>query len=229
MKSEDWKEILNDGGNKDYFYYGLNSVYSPLLNSTFYLGGFKIPRSRNLGDSYIPYSELTQLSIGNFIFTTHNLTENIPTIRNNPTTTLLLLYGKNLNFTGAIKDVCHLLDLESKKWRNCNIDSPVGINLLREDHSAVLVRDRLFILFGQWNGTLLQEILVFDVSDANHIRYLSEYSYYQETNKLGKGTIAGISVGCIVFPLSVFSFLLGRRELLRKQNLLMIFLLIGNK
>ncbi|KAI8972477.1 hypothetical protein BDB01DRAFT_809847 [Pilobolus umbonatus] len=209
IETQQWHEVFNETGqDTSYFYSSQNAISVPGSNSIYFLGG---ERRRKLNSSMVipqEYYNMSELTLPEYQWTTHNLTGTIPTIHNHPTSTLMpdnktvLLYGKDRDSVGALayQQVCYLLDLETKVWRRCPIDAPDDIKIVREAHAAVLVQNHLFIIFGEFNKTVYDDILIFDVSDLNHIKYVDEYVYELSTEtvprELSGGKIAGISVAC---------------------------------
>ncbi|KAI8876734.1 hypothetical protein K501DRAFT_279121 [Backusella circina FSU 941] len=98
-----------------------------------------------------------------------------------------------------------ILDLDSNAYTKVNLStSPSGMNS-RYGHSAVLMNNSLFIMFGKSQAQLTNEIDMIDVSnsDPTAIKWSSVYPPVEKTaegngGKTSAGTIAGATVGSIV-------------------------------
>ncbi|KAI8969816.1 hypothetical protein BDB01DRAFT_815832 [Pilobolus umbonatus] len=211
LETMQWHEIEDESGQAiNDFGYAMNSFSVPGSNSVYFLGGYARSRVDTLNVTRLPFNTLSQVSFPDHQWTTHNLTSLLPMFRDFFTTTLLpdnktvLIYG-GASIEGRIipdNEMCYLLDLDTKAWRKCPIDIPKDVGASRYSHSAVLVENNLFILFGRdSDNQLLNDIIVLDVSNIDHIKYVPEYAYQGLSGRntksgLGTGAIVGISVGC---------------------------------
>ncbi|KAI8969809.1 hypothetical protein BDB01DRAFT_815775 [Pilobolus umbonatus] len=227
METQQWEEVFNETGQDTTYYYSAHNAVSG-CNKMYILGGVKRLQSNPAFVSPRGFSSISELTLPDYTWTTYSLEEGVPTVRDHPTATLMpdhktiLLFGKDKYSVGdeAYQQVCHLLDLETKEWRRCPIEVPDNINILRDSHAAVLVQSNLFIIFGEFNNTFFDDILVFDVSDLNHIRYVEEYAYLDLSNTgLRAEAIAGITIGCIALAALIVGGVLYFRKKRAAKNL----------
>ncbi|KAI8972476.1 hypothetical protein BDB01DRAFT_465087 [Pilobolus umbonatus] len=221
MNTQQWHEISEEPGpDKSLFYTAMDSFSVPRTNSIYFIGGFLRYRNNPSIAFANPYDTILEFTLSNNLWITHAIKEStsdrtplLPAPREYHTTTLMsdnktvLLYGGvNLEYkVFPIDEVCYLLDLDTKKWRKCPLDAfPVGIDASRESHTAVLVKDNLFILFGKVSEKYLNNIIVLDVSDLDYIHYVPEYTY-QAPPEVGEEVIVnqeskdnGLSTGAII-------------------------------
>ncbi|KAI8974906.1 hypothetical protein BDB01DRAFT_375622 [Pilobolus umbonatus] len=186
------------------------------------LGGSEILKTNTSDRAGTTYKSISQVTFPDYQWRTHNCT-NEPLYRVDHSVTLLpdgvtlLMYGGATSRNGSrevitdVMQLCYLLDLKSYVWRSCNLDITTDLNPFRYYHSAVLVEDHLFILYGRLSrNTSFSSILVFDVSDASNIRYVPEYTYLQHKQKegLSNGAIVGIIIVCVVLVMYIYYTLL---------------------
>ncbi|KAI8969818.1 hypothetical protein BDB01DRAFT_580794 [Pilobolus umbonatus] len=225
MGSEQWAEIGDARGlpNND-FRYAMNSFSVPGSDSVYFLGGYARSRVDTSNATRLPFNTLSQVSFPDHQWTTHNLTSLLPMFRDFFTTTLLpdsktvLLYG-GASIEGKVvpdTEICYLLNLDTKDWRKCPLEMPTNVGASRYSHSAVLVENKLFILFGRDSESrTLNDIIVLDVSNIDHIKYEAMYAYHTaEGGGLGTGAIVGIAVGCVV----LIAIIIGAIVYLRKKK-----------
>ncbi|KAI8969807.1 hypothetical protein BDB01DRAFT_840068 [Pilobolus umbonatus] len=232
-----WSEIDNESGkSNDNFIYGLDTFSVQGSNTMYALGGIEISRTNTSMEYPIQFNTISRVTFPSHVWETYPCT-NAPLKRDFHTITVLpdnktlLMYGglytdETSQGLTDIHQACYLLDLDTYAWRSCNLQLSADLNPARYHHSAVLVRNHLFILYGRISDfEAVNSILVFDVSDPNNIHYLPEYHYDLPTvevpiassSGLSTGAIVGIAVGCIALVAVVIGVLLYIRK--RKANL----------
>ncbi|KAI8980964.1 hypothetical protein BDB01DRAFT_836321 [Pilobolus umbonatus] len=230
-----WTTISNaTNQNKDEFFYTILSVLVPKSNTNYYIGGSTISRANNSETFWLPFSEISSVRFPEYTWETHTCTGNIPSRRDKHTLTLLpdektvLIYGGTYNYETAISDHCYLLNLEKKEWKDCGLMLPAGVVGARWSHSAVLVENRLFILFGRPTQTsTLNDMIVLDVSNPDKIEHIAEYAYGEipieptpsvPDNKSGGGLGTGAIVGIVVGILALLIIIFGVLFFIRKKK-----------
>ncbi|KAI8974911.1 hypothetical protein BDB01DRAFT_838412 [Pilobolus umbonatus] len=216
METQKWEEISDATGyNNTYFRYALHTISSPNTNSVYFLGGYGRPRENGTLSYFLGLGEMAQFSFTDNLWTEHTLISPVPSNRDYFTTTLLndnktvLLYGGRTLAGDVFPDneICYLLDLDTYSWRSCPIELPANINASRDLHSAVLVKNFLFILFGRTNNVYLDDFIVLDVSDLTHIKYVPQYAYpLSSTDTANPPKDGGLGTGAIVGIEPVFDF-----------------------
>ncbi|KAI8983515.1 hypothetical protein BDB01DRAFT_835607 [Pilobolus umbonatus] len=179
--TREWLGITNaTNQDKEYFYAQQFSIYHPDSDSVYYLG-----------DCLSDYNWSTLLCLGE-----------IPSVRHTQSFTLLpdgktvLMLGGSYTEDDALEDSCYLLDLGTFTWSVCNWDVPSSVKTARFMHSAVLVENNLFVLFGrETRDDMLNDMFIIDVSDTNNLKYAHEYAYKLQV-KATKNT--SLSVGATV-------------------------------
>ncbi|KAI8974916.1 hypothetical protein BDB01DRAFT_377228 [Pilobolus umbonatus] len=225
-ETQEWEEVTNlTGKPNDNFIYSNTLISPPGSNVMYSIGGYEILRNDTSASSHwVGFNVLYKITFPDYSWETLNCNSR-PIVRDFYTTTFLpdgktiLMYG-GASYSDWValdnsRQVCYVLDLESYEWRSCNLPMIDGADLFRYHHSAVLVKNHLFILFGFENPySTISSILILDVSNSSNIQYVPEYNYLQPIpiptnpsekittdppgNKgLSTGGIAGIAVGCI--------------------------------
>ncbi|KAI8986570.1 hypothetical protein BDB01DRAFT_896154 [Pilobolus umbonatus] len=215
MGTKEWLQI-NNASNQDNsnFIFGLTSVYSPATDTSYYFDGSALGRTSNTSQ-WLALDVVSTVTYPDYVWKTFVCRGLIPTRRDYHTTTLLpdqknvLVYGGTYNYKQALEDYCYVLSLESKTWSSCKLVLPPGTSGPRYGHSAVLVRDFLFLIFGKdVRGQSTNDMLILNVSNPNNITFTQEYSYAEpiveveeeeESKGLSSGAIAGIIIGCLLF------------------------------
>ncbi|KAI8969808.1 hypothetical protein BDB01DRAFT_815772 [Pilobolus umbonatus] len=221
LLSQQWVEIANQSGTyNENFIYGLHSVAVPEGDAIYFIGGSDILKQNTSIKRFIGFNTVYQVNIPSYQWETLTCT-GAPDNRDYYTTTMLpdgntvMIYGGRMAESEFVFDdytqICYLLDLTTYEWRSCNLQLSADLNPSRFHHSAVVVENHLFIMFGFTSiQHPLDSILVFDVSDPHNIHYESEYTYVKPNitvppesledikDGLGGGAIAGIVIGCVV-------------------------------
>ncbi|KAI8969817.1 hypothetical protein BDB01DRAFT_580750 [Pilobolus umbonatus] len=227
VKSQQWSSIHNAPFQRaDLFYFNLATVYVPNRDSMFVFGG----QGYNDKSEYLTpgLNLIGEVSFPDYSWTYHSSTGDVPVKTGEFTTTLLpdgetvLLYGGySLNTENSFSEDCSLLNLNSMVWKRCSIRKPTGLNSNRHSHSATLVGNNLFILFGGDAGQFINDVVIMDVSNPDRIQYLDIYAYsapaileepLSDKKGLGTGAIVGIAVGCVVLIALVIGWFIYKRR-----------------
>ncbi|KAI8974300.1 hypothetical protein BDB01DRAFT_853928 [Pilobolus umbonatus] len=190
MKTLSWNTITTAVNQDPSVFSYQSSIYSSVQDTAYYFGGYYL--DPKLQHQFVSFKEIHSVQFPSYTWTKYSCTGDIPSNRAEHTTTLLadgktvLLYG-GLPLAG---EYCHLLDLDTRVWKKCGLDDSAIAYPNRYGHSAVLVQDKLFILFGYVIGTSQNDVLVLDVSDLNHIKFNHDYTYTGPE----KPTVANIPV-----------------------------------
>ncbi|KAL9560294.1 hypothetical protein MBANPS3_000021 [Mucor bainieri] len=207
-------------------------TFNPKTGLIYYLGGFYYTspdytkenkqdyKSANVFDS--SSGSWSSLSLGG----THPVARMFPTATLLPNSNDVLLYGgTSTGQTTAFTDFCYTLNLDTNNWTRQNIDTVGVASAPRFAHSAVLVNNTLFIMFGLavYNSPL-DDILVMSVNDVNNLYFPDTYPYIEQikptssnngtisaessinnSSSLSTGAIAGIAVACVVVGLGAIA------------------------
>ncbi|KAI8996773.1 hypothetical protein BDB01DRAFT_892425 [Pilobolus umbonatus] len=205
----EWLGITNaTNQDTEYFYEGQEAIYHSGSDSVYFLGGIKHSR---MNPEYfaVTYATISKLSVSDYNWSTLSCLGTIPSVRFTQTFNLLpdgktvLMLGGSHTGDDALEDSCYLLDLETVTWSVCNWNVPSSIVTARYKHSAVLVENNLFVIFGRETfDDLLDDVFIIDVSDTNNIKYAHEYAYRlqvkaQKDNSLSVGAIVGTVIGSV--------------------------------
>ncbi|KAI8980949.1 hypothetical protein BDB01DRAFT_851369 [Pilobolus umbonatus] len=214
LSTQQWTVITNaTNQDKDNFIYSTTAVHVSGNNTNYYLDGGISSRANPMNSQWLSFSEIYGLTFPGYYWSNHTCTGNVPSRREYHSTTLLpdnktvMLYGGKYMDSKAFSDACYLLDLDKKVWKDCGLTIPQTVPTARYGHSAVLVDNRVFILFGvDAEENALNDVIILDVSDPNNIFYVPEYAYGEKSSPievgddskgLGVGAIVGIVVGCV--------------------------------
>ncbi|KAI8980950.1 hypothetical protein BDB01DRAFT_794743 [Pilobolus umbonatus] len=222
MRTKQWIQIRNATRQDNvHFYYGMKSVTVPVSNTQYFFGGVSIIKTNVDIVSTTSFNQIAGVMYPDYQWETVICTGEIPTERSFFTTTLLpdnnivLLYGGSRADT-AVGDYCYTLNLKRRIWKKCSLEIPPSTNVIRFKHSAVLVKNHLFILFGrQSNEGGLSDMIVIDVTDTSNIKYAPHYAYHseekviqeKESDGLGTGAIVGIVMGVLAMIIIILGVL----------------------
>ncbi|KAI8985402.1 hypothetical protein BDB01DRAFT_905374 [Pilobolus umbonatus] len=185
--TQKWEHVSTATGfGKDFFVEALHSVSVPHSQMIYYLGGIHTPKmnppKHGVKKTQVDFNTINGLSVHNYALTSFKCTGEIPTQRDHQTVTLLpdnntvMMFGGSKDSRMPLPDNCHLLDLNSKVWRRCGLTLPNTIKPSRFKHSAVLVNNHVFIMFGTEDGsTPLTDMIILDVSNVKQIKHVEQY------------------------------------------------------
>ncbi|KAI8997727.1 hypothetical protein BDB01DRAFT_772204 [Pilobolus umbonatus] len=166
------------------FFRSTTSVYSEKLGEAYFFVARVMNTTNTVDDVWHDFTVVYSLHLGDLSWHGNTCTGNIPERREDFTTTLLpdnktvLLYGGTADYIDALPNFCYLLDLETKIWSECSFTVPATATPQRFYHSAVLVGNHLFVLFGMGKGRLVtSDMTILDVSDKSQIRYVGDYLF----------------------------------------------------
>ncbi|ORZ03718.1 hypothetical protein BCR43DRAFT_483848 [Syncephalastrum racemosum] len=209
-------------------------VLGPDGKTIYYIGGIK--ENSNVVNNTVQYSDAAALMTDIITFDTSTLkwglqnpTGTIPSTRRLHTLTLLpnsskiLMYGGvGISNSNAVEDVCYTLDLDDNTWQKITFSDNKGLGP-RYGHSAVLVKNSLFILFGvNSQGATTSD---FGIINTSNLSWVEQYgglmsddaAEYPVGARLSGGAIAGVVVGCvagvaIICGLGAFCFIRRKRN-----------------
>lgn len=227
MVTQQWQQINNASSpNSTHFYSHLESVYDPNSNSSIYIGGLVTLRANLDIWSEKLFNTISIFDFNNYVWSEEECTGSIPNLGTGFTATLLpdnetiLVYGKTIE-DDILGGSCFLLDIKPKVWSPCRIYNADNYDT-RYGHSAVLVGNHLFILFGEDNyGNLKNDMLILDVSNKYDISFVFEYTYNdslsEATKGLGIAAIVGIVISCVVLIAGVTGIIFIRQRNQQKK------------
>ncbi|KAK4513115.1 uncharacterized protein ATC70_012909 [Mucor velutinosus] len=185
----------------------LTSTYHPDSKRIIYMGGaYYDPTGSRLFTNLLNRSMIFDTTNGQWI-KQDLLGATVPRPRTMHTATLLpdgntiLLYGGTGNGINATADYCYTLDVPTMTWTRQSLIAPLGTSSgPRFQHSAVLVENAVFILFGidkDANPTF--DLLVLDVRNVGAIQFSSKYpldaSGSSNSNSNGSSSHDGTGAG----------------------------------
>ncbi|KAI8149005.1 hypothetical protein BJV82DRAFT_590341 [Fennellomyces sp. T-0311] len=213
--------------------------------SIYYVGGIfpDQPMYQNMSEYYFDYDYMDNIIIFNTNtsqWSRRNATGERPFIRNShsltlkPTTGELIMFGGTypFNYTLFCDDYFYILDPESMVWYNRPLTVPddVDYNVTAIfDHSAVMVGDNLYIMFGVVPpGRVTNTVRVLNtvtwswVNSVSGVQTTDAAPQPSDTGDTNAGTIAGAVVGAVagvalIGALIVF-FYHRRRQARKKQE-----------
>ncbi|KAI9365633.1 hypothetical protein BD770DRAFT_376936 [Pilaira anomala] len=204
------------------FRLSFSATYHPGTKKVFYIGGSynDVPAGGTSLLSSMSYANTFDTVTGDwqeqFIY------GKPPSKRQQHTATLLangddiLLYGGATADEKAMPDYCYTLNVPTMSWTAHDLVAPDGVVGPRSEHSAVLVNNSLFILFGRnLSGRPLNQLLILNVRDVNNITFANNFPFADSTDTtngtknsngndispkegLSTGGIAGVAVGAVI-------------------------------
>ncbi|KAI9364288.1 hypothetical protein BD770DRAFT_439959 [Pilaira anomala] len=200
------------------YWVALSATYHPKTQKIFYIGGcFYTDEHPNFCISR-NMSYVTTFNTITNTWSKEYVPGNGPTERHNHTATLLpngddiLLYGGTDHDGKVMLDYCFTLNVPNMSWKLHNLSAPNNNFGPRSQHSAVLVNNSLFILFG-YNVYMnpVNQLLILDVRNVSNLAFADKISAYDTAGKkndsdkssgsekgLSTGVIAGVVAGCII-------------------------------
>ncbi|GAA5806733.1 hypothetical protein MFLAVUS_000081 [Mucor flavus] len=226
----------------DFYPTSQTATINPSTGKVYYLGGSYYTTTSNWVPIKIPFSWATVFDTKSGTWSNETLGGSVPTTRMYHTANLLpnsqdiILYGGSEDGQTASGSFCYTLNLETNTWtKQDTIIIPEYLSGPRFSHSAVLVDNTLFILFGRGvDGTLNPSLITMNVANASNIFYTASYvsnstdnnlndssSSRPKSGGLSKGAIGGISAGAIVIGLGIIAFVffyLRRQKKTKRQD-----------
>ncbi|KAI8090132.1 uncharacterized protein B0P05DRAFT_529509 [Gilbertella persicaria] len=200
LGTDTWSTFLNQANPMVGSYPILQTAtFHPSTGKIFYLGGWYI--SATISPASFAYGMV--FNTNNGMWSNISFGGKAPSPRDGHTATLLpsgndiLLYGGSLNSTVALSDFCYSLNLDNMYWTEHTELYDSKASGIRTRHSAVLIDQTLFILFGiDSNGNKLSNMLAVNVYDPNSLSFSS--AFHTNRKNLSVGAIVGIVIGSVV-------------------------------